>query len=65
MPPPGAWVLGKPKVVVGEQAVVMARVGYGLAVLLAVVGVAVAALMWHFVDLMMSGVGPGGVLPGP
>ncbi|MFQ5744385.1 MAG: hypothetical protein ACE5HV_12470 [Acidobacteriota bacterium] len=58
LPPPGTWVLGKPVVVGGDRAVLMGRIGYLLAALLAVSGLAAAALIWRFVDLMMSGVGP-------
>ena len=57
LPPPGAWVLGKPTVLSGTRAVVWGRVGHVLAVLLAVLGVVFTYLLWQFVDLMMSGVG--------
>ena len=57
LPPPGAWVLGKPTVMFGARAVAWGRIGYVLASVLAVMGAAFAYLMWQFVDLMMSGVG--------
>ena len=36
LPPPGVWVLGKPKVVFGDRAVVFGYVGYGLAAVLSI-----------------------------
>ncbi len=58
VPPPGAWVLGKPTVVFGDRAAMLGYVGYGLAALLSVVGVVVVGLLWHYVSLMTSGVVP-------
>lgn len=58
LPPPGAWVLGTPKVVTGNRAVVLGLLGYVLSAVLVVAGVVVMLLMWRFVDLMMSGVNP-------
>ena len=58
IPPPGVWVLGKPKMVFGDRAAMCGYVGYGLAALLSVVGVVVVALLWHYVGLMTSGVVP-------
>ncbi len=58
IPPPGVWVLGQPKMVFGDRAAALGYIGYGLAVLLSVVGVAVVALLWHYVGLMTSGVVP-------
>jgi hypothetical protein len=57
LPPPGVWVLGKPTVVLGDRAVVCGYVGYGLAAVLSIAGVAAFALLWRFVGLMSSGVG--------
>jgi hypothetical protein len=58
MPPPGAWVLGNPKIVLGDRAALFGYVGYGLAALLSVIGVVVVGLLWHYVSLMTSGVVP-------
>ena len=58
VPPPGAWVLGKPKMVFGGRAAMFGYVGYGLAALLSVAGVVVLGLLWHYVSLMTSGVVP-------
>lgn len=58
IPPPGAWVLGKPKIVLGDRAAMFGYVGYGLAALLSVVGVVVVGLLWHYVTLMTAGVVP-------
>ena len=58
IPPPGVWVLGNPKIVFGERAVVFGYLGYGLAALLTLVGLAVLVLVWHYVGLMTSGVVP-------
>ena len=58
IPPPGVWVLGNPKVVFEERAVIVGYIGYGLATLLSVVGIAVLVLVWHYVGLMTSGVVP-------
>lgn len=57
LPPPGAWVLGRPTVLLGTRAVVWAWAGYVLATVLAVTAVIVTVLMWQFVDLMTSGIG--------
>lgn len=61
IPPPGAWVLGRPTIVSGARAVIWGRVGYALAAVLATIGIVCTYLMWQFVGLMMSGVGPQGV----
>lgn len=61
MPAPGAWVIGNPTVIVGTRAVVWGRVGYVLAGLLGIMGIAFTYMMWQFVDLMMSGVGTLGI----
>ena len=45
IPPPGAWVLGRPTVVSGTRAVIWGRVGYVLAASLAVIGVVCTYLM--------------------
>ena len=58
LPPPGSWVLGRPIVLFGTRAVVWACVGHVLAALLAILGVVLTYMLWQFVDLMMSGVGP-------
>jgi len=58
LPPPGVWVLGKPKIVFGERAALFGYIGYGLAALLSVAGVSVVVLLWHYVGLMASGVVP-------
>ncbi len=58
LPPPGARVLGNPKVIVGTYAVVWGWTGYALAVVLVGAAGTVTALMWEFVDLMVSGIGP-------
>ncbi len=58
LPPPGVWVLGKPKIVFGERAALFGYIGYGLAALLSGVGVSVVVLLWHYVGLMTSGVVP-------
>ena len=58
LPPPGAWVLGRPTVLSGTRAVVWGHAGQVLAGLLAVLGVVFTYMLWQFVDLMMSGVGP-------
>ena len=58
LPPPGAWVLGRPTVLSGTRAVVWGHVGQVLGGLLAVLGVMFTYLLWQFVDLMMSGIGP-------
>jgi hypothetical protein len=57
LPPPGVWVLGKPRVVFGDRAVIFGYVGYGLAAILSIAGVAAFALVWRFVGLMSAGVG--------
>jgi hypothetical protein len=57
LPPPGAWVIGKPTVLLGTRAVVWGWAGYALAAVLAVTAVIVTRLTWEFVELMMSGVG--------
>ncbi len=58
LPPPGVWVLGKPRIVFGERAALFGYIGYGLAALLSVAGVSVVVLLWHYVGLMTSGVVP-------
>jgi hypothetical protein len=58
LPPPGARVIGNPRVMVGRSAVLLGWTGYALAAVLVCATVAVTALMWQFVDLMMSGIGP-------
>ena len=58
IPPPGVWVLGKPKVVFGDRAMIFGYIGYGLGALLSFMGVAVVVLVWHYVGLMISGVVP-------
>ena len=58
LPPPGAWVLGNPKIVLGDRAALFGYVGYGLAALLSMIGVVVVGLLWHYVSLMTSGVVP-------
>lgn len=57
LPPPGARVLGRPRVILGDRAIFWGRIGYLLAALLAAAGITFTVLLWHFVDLMMSGVG--------
>jgi hypothetical protein len=57
LPPPGVWVLGKPKVVFGDRAVIFGYVGYGLAAVLSIAGMGALMLVWRFVGLMSSGVG--------
>ena len=58
MPPPGVWVLGRPRMIFGDRAAMYGYIGYGLAALLSVVGVVVVTLLWHYVGLMTSGVVP-------